>query len=82
VGLFTGLLLLPLAPVRGVAWIAEMVAEEAERELAARESPERALADLEAAHLAGEVSDEEFAERQAELIDLSIAGRGGGGVRL
>ena len=31
-GLITGLLTLPLAPVRGVAWVAEQVAEEAERE--------------------------------------------------
>ena len=33
VGLITGLLTLPLAPVRGVAWVAEKVAEEAEKEL-------------------------------------------------
>ena len=32
-GLITGLLTLPLAPVRGVAWIGEQVALEAEREL-------------------------------------------------
>jgi hypothetical protein len=72
VGLFTGLLLLPLAPVRGTIWIAEILAEEAERELEMAESPERGLAELEAAHLAGELTDEEFAEAQAELIDLTI----------
>ena len=80
-GLISGLLTLPLAPVRGVAWVAEILAEEAERELDAISSPERALADLEAAHLEGDVSDEEFAARQAELIDLSIASRASGGVR-
>ena len=31
-GLFTGLLTLPLAPVRGTVWIAEQLAAEAERE--------------------------------------------------
>jgi hypothetical protein len=77
-GLITGVLTLPLAPVRGVVWVAELLAEEAERELAALESPERALAELEAAHMAGEVSDEEFALRQAELIDLTIAMRADG----
>jgi hypothetical protein len=77
-GLISGLLLLPLAPVRGVVWVAELVAEEAERELAALESPERALAELEAARSAGEISDEEFALRQAELIDLKIAAHAGG----
>ena len=32
-GLFTGLLTLPLAPVRGVVWVAEQVAQEADRQL-------------------------------------------------
>jgi len=32
-GLITGLLTLPLAPVRGTMWIAERLIEEAEREL-------------------------------------------------
>jgi uncharacterized membrane protein len=74
-GLISGLLMLPLAPVRGVAWIAEMVAQEAERELADAESPERALADLEAAFAAGEISAEEFAARETGLIDAIIAAR-------
>jgi 6-phosphogluconolactonase (cycloisomerase 2 family) len=32
-GLLTGLLTLPLAPVRGVVWVVEQVAEEADRQL-------------------------------------------------
>jgi hypothetical protein len=32
-GLFTALLTLPLAPVRGVVWVAEQVTEEADRQL-------------------------------------------------
>ena len=32
-GLISGLLMLPLAPVRGVAWIGEQIAEEADRQL-------------------------------------------------
>ena len=67
-GLISGLLLLPLAPVRGVAWVAEVVAEEAERELAALNSPERALADLEAARATGEISPEEADAIEADLI--------------
>jgi len=78
-GLLTGLLTLPLAPVRGVAWVAEMLAEEAQRQLDELESPERALAELEAARAAGEVTDEEFDARQAELIDRLIASRAGEG---
>jgi hypothetical protein len=79
-GVISALLTLPLAPVRGVGWVAEVLAEEAERELEALASPERALADLEAAHAAGELTDEEFAAHQAELIDLVIAERAGAGV--
>lgn len=75
-GIFTGLLTLPLAPVRGVAWVAELLTEEAERELAAINSPQHALAELEAARAAGELSEEEFAEREAELIELVLAERG------
>lgn len=74
-GLITGLLMLPLAPVRGVAWIGEVLAEEADRELAEAQSPERALADLEAARATGEITDDEFSEREAELIDAMIVAR-------
>jgi hypothetical protein len=75
-GLITGLLTLPLAPVRGVAWIAELLEEEAARELEAASSPRRALAELEAAHAAGELSDEDFAVLQDELIDAVITTHG------
>jgi Gas vesicle protein G len=69
VGLITGLLTLPLAPVRGVAWIAEVVAEEADRELEQRHSPERRLAELESARAAGEVSEEDAARLEGEIIE-------------
>jgi hypothetical protein len=75
--LISGLLTLPLAPVRGVALIGELLADEAQRELAEIESPQRALAELEAARAAGELSEEEFAEAETELIDMILA-RGGG----
>jgi len=75
VGLISGLLTLPLAPVRGVVWIADIVGQEAERELAARASPERALAELEAAHAAGEITDEQLEQRQAEVIDAALLRR-------
>jgi len=74
-GLLTGLLTLPLAPVRGVAWLAEVIAEEAAYEQELLESPEQALADLEAARAAGEITEEEFAAREGELIDAMLAAR-------
>jgi Gas vesicle protein G len=72
VGLISGLLTLPLAPVRGVAWVAEVVAEEADRQMAEAASPERALAELEAARATGEISEEEARALEAELIDEAI----------
>ena len=77
-GLITGLLTLPIAPVRGVAWVAEVVAEEAERELAERESPERRLADLEARRATGEVSEEEAERLETEIIEAMLAKQAGG----
>jgi Gas vesicle protein G len=75
-GLVSGLLLLPLAPVRGVGWVAGVLADEAERELEARESPERALADLQAARANGEIGDEEADALEAELIERMLSGHG------
>jgi hypothetical protein len=75
-GLVTGLLLLPLAPVRGVGWVANVLAEEAERELEARESPERALANLQAKRANGEISEEEADALEAELLERMIARHG------
>jgi hypothetical protein len=76
VGLITGLLTLPLAPVRGVAWIAEVLAEEAELEMADAESPQRALAELEAARASGEISDEDARALEEQLIDEALGLRG------
>jgi Gas vesicle protein G len=73
-GLVSGLLLLPLAPVRGVGWVANVLAEEAERELESRQSPERALADLQAARANGEISEEDAQVQEAELVERMIAG--------
>jgi hypothetical protein len=74
-GLVTGLLLLPLAPVRGVAWIAEIIAEEAAREMQAADSPERALAELEAARASGEISDADFEALETQLIEEALQRR-------
>jgi Gas vesicle protein G len=59
-GLITGLLTLPLAPVRGVGWVAEKVAEQAELELYDENRIMRELAELEAAHDQGQLSEEQF----------------------
>ena len=74
-GLITGLLTLPLAPVRGVAWVAEKVAEEAEKELYDENRIMRELADLEAAFALGEISEERFNHRIDEVLERLQVGR-------
>jgi hypothetical protein len=75
-GLFTGLLLLPVAPVRGVGWVVNVLAEEAQRELASRESPQRQLADLEAKRATGEISEEDAEALETELLERMLAQHG------
>jgi hypothetical protein len=74
-GLITGLLTLPLAPVRGVAWVAEQVAEEAERELYDEGRIMRELAAVELAHDAGEIDDDTLAEQVDALLERLEEGR-------
>ena len=67
-GLFTGLLTLPLAPVRGVTWVAEQVRRQAELETAGRDQLGHRLADIEAAWRAGEITDELRVELEEEAL--------------
>jgi len=75
-GLLTGLLTLPLAPVRGTIWIAERVLEEAERQLNDPEAIEQQILEAEAAYDRGELSKEEFEHIEEELIER-LLGQGG-----
>jgi Gas vesicle protein G len=72
-GLISGLLTLPLAPVRGVVLIGEVLQEEAERQLAEAQSPERRLAELDVLRASGEVSEEEAAAIEAEIVEAMLA---------
>ena len=68
-GLITGLLTLPLAPVRGVAWVAEQVAEEAERELNDETRVRRELAVLQMELEEGRNDEEEYERREDALLE-------------
>jgi len=68
-GLISGLLMLPLAPVRGVAWIGEQIAEEADRQLDPGARIRRELAALELELERGNLSQPEFEQREDELIE-------------
>lgn len=72
-GVIGTVLLLPLAPVRGVTWVAALVAEEAERQMAESASPARALEELAAATANGEISPAEAEALEAEIIERMLA---------
>lgn len=67
-GLFTGLLTLPLAPVRGVAWVANQVAEEADRQLYDEGRIRSELLQLELDAEDGLLSEEEVRYREDDLF--------------
>jgi hypothetical protein len=75
-GFFTGLITLPLAPVRGVVWVAEQVAEEADRQLYDEAQIRGELLQLELDHEDGLIEDEERAELEDGLLErLAVAQR-------
>jgi hypothetical protein len=75
-GPLKALLMLPLAPVSGLRWVTQVLADEAQRELEAKQSPERALADLDAKRATGEISDEEAAVLESQLLEEMLARHG------
>jgi gas vesicle protein GvpG len=79
VGLFTGLITLPLAPVRGVAWLGEQVLDQATQEGSDPEQIRQQLAELEEAEAAGEITAPERAEAEERLIAELMRAREGGG---
>jgi hypothetical protein len=68
-GLFTALATLPLAPVRGVAWVAEQVAEEADRQLYDEGSIRREMLQLELDFDDGKIDQIERQRREEELLE-------------
>jgi hypothetical protein len=68
-GLLTGLLTLPLAPVRGTIWIAEQIAIQAERELGDEQTVRRRLAEAERNFELGLLSAEEYESVEDTLLE-------------
>jgi hypothetical protein len=75
-GLFMGLLTLPLAPVRGVVWVAEQVLEEAEREFYDENNISRQLAELQLDFEEGRIDDRQRVEQERELLARLAIGQG------
>jgi hypothetical protein len=68
-GLFTGLLTLPLAPVRGVVWVADQMAQEAERQLYDEDRIRSELMQLELDAEDGQLSEAEVRTKEDELFE-------------
>ena len=81
-GLLSALVTLPLAPVRGVVWVADQVRGEAEREFYDPGTIRRQLDAVAQAHQDGTIDDEEAdaAERElvARLTEANRRSRGAG----
>jgi Gas vesicle protein G len=67
-GLIGGLLKLPLAPARGLAWVVDQTVLEAEAQLSDPTRIRAELARAEAALEAGEIDEETYTEIEEELL--------------
>lgn len=74
-GLLSGLLTLPMAPVRMVNWTVDQVLDTAEREYYNPATIRRELADLSRDLDEGRIGPEEFDQREDELLDLLAEGQ-------
>jgi len=75
-GLITGLLTLPLAPVRGTVWIAERLEEQALAELNDDSAIRAQLIELEELRASGAVDEEHLVAAEDELVQRLMELRG------
>ncbi|PPJ28854.1 gas vesicle protein G [Nocardia nova] len=68
-GLFSSILLLPAAPVRGVIWLSGLIQEQVEQQLQDPVRLRRELEEIDRAAAAGDLSAEEAAQAQQEILN-------------
>jgi hypothetical protein len=78
-GLITGLLTLPLAPVRGTIALAELLRDEAEKQLNDPERIREELEHVESLREQGALTDDEADSWEEQLIERLLEGRGSPG---
>lgn len=74
-GLITGILGLPLAPLRGTVWVAEQVLEQAEEEYYDPAKIRAQLDEVDRMRREGELSEEEAMLMEDELVDRLLEGQ-------
>ena len=72
-GLLREVLLLPLAPVRGVVWVAEQVGDEAQRQWSDPAVIQAELAEIDAMREMGTIDDAEADAREEELVQRLLS---------
>ena len=72
-GLFSGIAKLPLAPVRGVVALAEVIARQVEQEMHNPANTRRQLEALEEARERGEITADEEREMQQQILETRVA---------
>jgi|RhiMethySRZTD1v2_1073278.scaffolds.fasta_scaffold118428_3 gas vesicle protein GvpG len=77
-GLISGIFTAPLAPIKGVVWVAEQVHDQAMRELYDPESIQRSLDQVQLDREMGVIDDDEADRREDELLERLIEAKRGG----
>jgi hypothetical protein len=74
VGLISAIVLLPVAPVRGVFWVAGKITDEANRRYYSEGAIVSELRRVEDMRRSGQLSEEEAAAREEELLQRRLQG--------
>lgn len=74
-GLITGLLGLPLAPVRGTVWVAEQVLQQAEQDYYDPGRIKAMMEEVDRLREAGELTDEEAVAQEDALVERLLEGQ-------
>ncbi|RMI31462.1 gas vesicle protein GvpG [Nocardia stercoris] len=68
-GLFAWIFSLPIAPVRGVIWVSELIQDEVEQQLRSPQALRSELEEIDRAAATGDLSPEEAQEAQQAVLD-------------
>ncbi|MBF6194821.1 gas vesicle protein GvpG [Nocardia implantans] len=68
-GVVTSILSLPLAPVRGVIWLGELIQDQVDQKMHDPALMRRELEEIDAAAAAGRLSEEERRQAQQAVLD-------------
>ena len=75
-GILSAIVLWPLAPIRGVIALGEILQRQAEEELHSPANTRRQLEELQEARERGEISADEEAEAQERILETRLAPKG------